>query len=126
MEDIIRNIVGLATILGGVFASYHAVKYQIKRLSDRVDIEVKLREQQIAECQADVSSISATINSNLARELAFVNQAMREHREQFERLWQRFDTFNVSISRIDEKLTSHIANQEKICKLNHSNKPNNG
>ena len=134
---VVKVAIALITFVGGIYSVYYRLSYIVKRQSEKIDAteqklvdveqkfidvekkrEYTIKEERQARERA-LEKLLITFKEGLKYEISHLNIILTEQKNNIEKIWNRVDEMSDLISRVDEKLDSHIKNQKTICSINH-------
>lgn len=122
ISGMVQMGIGVITFVVGILSIYFRIKYLVKEQGKEIEaLKIKL-ETEIENREKDMRELLEAFRDGLKVEVNHITVIMSQQKESLDKLWGRVDNIDRLIGRIDEKLDSHIKNQERICKLNHNSK----
>jgi len=130
-DQIIRWLTPI--IAGFITLIVFIYRAKVNELEKMVENERAERKKEIADLMLLVNRYEEDRKESYKDFLGMLKEGLREEREfrtdmiikqsnQIEKIFGKIEDVLVSIGRFDQRLESHVENQEKICKLNHDHK----
>ena len=130
IDQIVRWVTPL--LAAAVSLAIYVYRAKVKELEREIKEEIKIRKEAINDVlnvikeyeedrkQADEHLVQA-FKEGIREERGFRTEVMVKQAEHIEHIFESLQELNSTLVRINQKLISHIENQEKICSINHSN-----
>jgi len=106
---------------------------KVTDLEKLIETEKEERDEEIKKIMLIIDNYEETRKEAQKDLLGMFKEGLREEREfrtdmiikqsnQIEKIFERIEDVLVSIGRLDQRVESHVENQEKICRLQHEKK----
>ena len=126
------SVVRWSTPIIGAFITLLVFIYRskVKELERLIEDEKVIRIKEITHVIQEMNNyenerklahkdLLSMFKEGLKEERIFRTDMIIKQANQIEKIFEKIEDVLVSIGRLDQRLESHVFNQEKICKLNH-------
>lgn len=133
--QIADQVIRWVTLVAGGFVALLIFIYRskVKELEKLIQEEKEDRAKETATIMQIINTYEEERKQAHKDLLIMFKEGLREEREfrtdmiikqsnQIEKIFEKIEDVLVSIGRLDQRLESHVINQDKICKLNHDQK----
>lgn len=121
---LIKDVVALITFVVGISALYFKLNGRVDQIKkDNISLSVSMAEEKRAR-EKHIDNLLEFFKVELKDDIDRVQQTLKEHRDNFSKLFEKVENIGISVAQLAKGLESHISNQEKICEIQHGKQNN--